>query len=329
MGILTLWVVATFNFFFLYSDAGVVSIMTPPEIVQMLRQSYGYGASRFVRYVMYLRNMFSFGIVPPYFGWSTYHNEFVAEGLARTLPVTLMLIGTSLVIMITVGVIIGAIVASRRGTKLDVALTASSIITWCIPTFVVQMFTIVLLLKILWDNGIRVISLSFSYPTLVGQPDFVWWLIVYSRLLLPIFTLVITGLAYWVLMTRNLLLETLTEDYIVTARAKGLSESRVVFKHGFKSIYPQIVTMIALSLPGLITGSIVTEWIFGIDGIGRYFFYTVRTAEGIQITFLDSAALQAVIFVFTTLIVLFNIAADLIYNFMDPRIRMGARPRAH
>lgn len=325
--IITLWLTATFNFVFLYSEAGIIGLGTPPEIVQLLREGYGYGGSPLLKYFKYLQSMFTFGVVSPYFGWSFWHSEFVATGIARVLPVTLLLIGSALLITITLGIFLGAYATTKRGKKIDVVLTASSIFTWCIPTFVFQSLVIVLVLKILWDNGIHLIRLTFSYPTLIGQPDFLFWLQVWWRLLLPILTMVAGELAYWIFMTRNLLLDTLTEDYIVTARAKGVSESKVVFKHGFRSIYPQIATMIMLSLPTLITGSIMTELIFGIDGIGRYFLYTFRTGEGMTITIIDSQALQAVIFIYATLIVAFSVVADIVYGFIDPRIRVGERPQ--
>ncbi|UCE96032.1 MAG: ABC transporter permease [Candidatus Bathyarchaeota archaeon] len=295
---------------------------TEPHIMRMLSESYGVYDPPHIQYLKYLRVMFSFGVVPPYFGWSTVHHEFVAQGLYWRLPITLLLLGTALAVQMIIGILLGVFAASRRGKKLDVAAIGVSIITWCIPAFVLQLLAILLFSFIMWETGIEIFSISFFPPPFV-EHDLAWWLQVLWELTLPILTLVVTGFAYWVLMTRNTLIDALTQDYVVTARAKGLSERQVLFKHAFKSIHPQIATMIAFSLPSLVTGSIVTEYIFGIEGIGKYFL-RLFWREGMVIVILDSAATAAVFFIYATLIVVCNLIVDLIYGILDPRIRISA-----
>ncbi|UCE95250.1 MAG: ABC transporter permease, partial [Candidatus Bathyarchaeota archaeon] len=208
---------------------------------------------------------------------------------------------------------------------LDVTIVASSILTWCVPTFVLQLLAILFFGSILWERGIRIFPTAYAPPSFV-EHNFAWWLQVYAQLSLPILTLVLTGFAYWVLMTRNTLIDALTNDYVTTARAKGLSENRILFKHAFKSIHPQIATMIAFSLPSLVTGSIITEYIFGIEGIGKYFLQ-LFSFDGMVLVMADSAAVGAVFFIYANLIVFCNLAIDIIYGILDPRIRVG-EPRA-
>ena len=116
-----------------------------------------------------------------------------------------------------------------------------------------------------------------------------------------------------------MLVDALTQDYVVTARAKGLSERTVLFKHGFKSILPPIATMITLAMPGVVAGAIITETVFGIEGIGKW--YVTALNESVA----DYGVTQAVLFVIATLVVTCNLIADLLYGVLDPRIRVGAR----
>ncbi len=134
---------------------------------------------------------------------------------------------------------------------------------------------------------------------------------------MPILTLVVASFGSWALYTRSLLLDALTQDYIVTARAKGLSERTVLYRHAFRSTLPPIVTIIALAVPGVVGGAVITEWIFTIPGIGRWYLNSMLAA--------DYPVVQAVLFIYAVLMVFANLVADLLYGVLDPRIRVGVR----
>ncbi|UCE96690.1 MAG: hypothetical protein JSV51_03610, partial [Candidatus Bathyarchaeota archaeon] len=164
MSVFILWVVATFNFLFIYSPEGVLSGGTEPHILRMLSESYGTREPPHIQYVKYLQSMFSYGVVPPYFGWSVVHHEFVAQGLYWRFPVTLLLLGTALAAQMIIGIFLGIVAASRRGNKLDVTIVASSILTWCVPTFVLQLLAILFFGSILWERGIRIFPTAYAPP---------------------------------------------------------------------------------------------------------------------------------------------------------------------
>lgn len=323
ISIFILWLVATINFFLIHlpSAGGTLEnlqVYAPERVRRMIQESYGYFDVLIVSYLKYLRSMFTFGIIPPYFGWSAMHHEFVAEGLARRLPITLMLLGSGLAGSMILGIVIGVFVASRRGTKMESLVVYSALTSWSIPPFVLQVVAIFFVGKILGRQT------AFVIPPFVAH-DLGWWLEIYRQLTLPILTLVLTGVGYWLMMTRNLALEALTQQFMVTARAKGLSDRKMLFKHAFKSIQPQIATMVALSLPSLVTGSFITEFIFGIPGVAYYYIESFMVNSMI-VTIVDAAVAEAVFFLFAFLLILFNLITDLIYCLLDPRIRVGARP---
>ncbi|NIP66594.1 ABC transporter permease subunit [Candidatus Bathyarchaeota archaeon] len=133
----------------------------------------------------------------------------------------------------------------------------------------------------------------------------------------PVTTLILLGFGSWALYTRNLIVDALTEDYIVTAKAKGVKERAVLYKHAFRSILPPIATMIAMSIPGLVTGAVITESIFGWPGIGQWYITALNTG--------NHPVTQAVLYNYAFLMILANLMSDVLYGFLDPRIRVGQR----
>lgn len=134
---------------------------------------------------------------------------------------------------------------------------------------------------------------------------------------LPVITIVVSGFGSWALYTRNMMIDALTEDFITTARAQGFSERIVLFRHAFKSILPPIATMITLAIPGIVTGAIITEYLFSWPGIGRWYIDALMKG--------DYPVVQAVMYQYSVIMISCNLIADLIYGFLDPRIRVGMR----
>jgi peptide/nickel transport system permease protein len=289
----------------------------------MIRTSYGWGEPIIIQYAKYLKNMFTFGLAPPYFGWSRYDRQFVASGLSWRLPITVFLLTTSLTGAMILGITLGTFAASQRRTKRDVGTTAISLWTWGIPLFFVQLMAIAFFGRILRDfYGIKIFSTTYNPPRFTG--DLAWFMGTAAQLTLPILTMILTAFGSWTLYTRNLLTDSLTQDYINTARAKGLSNRKILYSHAFRSILPPISTMITRAIPTIVTGSMITEIIFGINGIGSWYIKSIQVEE-VTIHFIDPPVVQAVFFIFAALVVTLNLIADLSYGILDPRIRIGKR----
>jgi peptide/nickel transport system permease protein len=323
VAIMILWVVATLNFIiFVVSPGDPVRYLLNPGMKQeqkeLIYYYYGLREGWGVRYVKYLANMFSYGIVPPYFGYSFETRTTVASEMSWRLGITLFLLGAPMIGRIILGIPIGMFAASKRGTKTDVAIMGSALFTWGVPIFFIELLAILLFSWLLMFHGIYVFPLAglTSVPAPTGlalYANMAW------HLTLPMLCLVLAGLGSWALYTRNLLIDALTQDYVVTARAKGVSERAILFKHAFKSILPPIATMITLAVPGVVTGAIITETVFGIEGIGKWYIHALGTSVA------DYPVVQAVLFIFATLVIICNLIADLLYGVLDPRIRVGTR----
>ncbi|MDH5782306.1 MAG: ABC transporter permease [Candidatus Bathyarchaeota archaeon] len=284
-----------------------------PEMRDIVENTFGFNQSMSTRYLKYLQSMFTWN-----FGFSFMTMLPVSGEMSWRLVNTVLLLGSALVATIMVGIPIGILAASRRGTKVDVFAIGSGIFAWGVPTFFIQLLALLLLsyYSYVWF-GFSI----FPHGKMTSVPPpadaFGYMADVGWHLALPLITLVVAGFGSWALYTRNLLLDALTQDYIVTARAKGLSERTVLYRHAFRSTLPPIVTMITLAVPGIVTGAIITEFVFSWPGIGQW--YITALLNG------DYPVVQAVIFVYTVLMVLANIVADLLYGVLDPRIRVGVR----
>lgn len=321
VSIFVLWVVASLNFVIFQVVSPVspentflpVTLDVPQSVRDHLRDIFGLNDTLQVRYAKYVRNMFTFD-----FGVSFKSQKAVVGEMAIRLPATLLLLGTALVGNIIVGIPLGVLAASRRGSKLDVAAIGSGLFTWGVPVFYLQLLGMLLFCYfwLVWfGSSLFPLRGLYSIPAptnpLMFMGDVAW------HLALPVLCLVVGGFGSWALYTRNVLLDALTQDYIVTARAKGLSQRTVLYRHAFRSTLPPIVTVITLSIPGIITGAMITEYIFTLPGIGQWYFSALNSG--------DFPVLQAVLFIYAVLTISCNLIADFLYGVLDPRIRVGAR----
>lgn len=319
LAFVTLFTVATLNFliFQVFSPYDPFTmILDPnftPEVKEILMKQYGLDQPLNIRYLKYIQGMFTWN-----FGWSFLSKRPVMEEMTPRLANTILLLGSSLVATIIVGIPIGILAASRRGTKLDVLAIGSGLLTWGVPIFFIQllfMFFFCSWIKITYDIRLFPVAGMTDVPppedALHYMADVAW------HLSGPLITLVLASFGSWALYTRNMLLDALTQDYVVTARAKGLSERTVLYRHAFRSALPPVVTMIALSIPSIVTGAMITEYIFSWPGIGRWYLYSLNSG--------DYPVVQSVLFIYALLTILANIVADILYGFLDPRIRVGQR----
>lgn len=308
-GLITLFIILTVNFVIFRIMPGdpislVISPEFTPEMRQLLMKQFGLDQPLPTQYVLYLKNMLTFN-----FGRSFYDRQPVLDELLDRLPNTLMLLGTAFVLNVFIGITLGLQMAAKQGTRLETAITGISLFLNAMPAFFVGL---VLLLIFGYYWPIFPIRGTMSVP-----PPTEFWDIVVDRihhLVLPVAAVVLSGYGSWYLYTRNNIVGALTQDYILTARAKGLTNREVLYRHAFRSVLPPIVTLVFLSLPGLITGAVITEQIFSLYGVGRYLIEaTLRH---------DYPVVQGAFFIIALAVLVCNFLADLVYGLVDPRIRL-------
>lgn len=318
ISLLVLYIIASLNFvlFQVVAPIDYVSTIVDPNMTQeqrdMLRREFGLDQSYPVRYAVYLKNMFTWT-----FGLSFANRMPVSRELSWRLPNSILLLGTAQVAIILVGIPLGILAGSKRGSKTDVTVTGSGLFAWGVPTFYIQLLFMLFFCYYLFIwFGVRVpVGNIMSWPPpknpIVRIAD------VANHLALPVLTLVVASFGGWALYVRNMMIDALTQDYIVTARAKGLKERTVLYKHAFRSTLPPIVTMIAMAVPGIVTGAMITEYIFSLPGIGQWYLSSLLAG--------DYPVVQAVLYIYAVLMIAANLFSDLVYGVLDPRIRVGMR----
>jgi peptide/nickel transport system permease protein len=232
----------------------------------------------------------------------------VAEVLASKLWNTVLLIGLGQVLAIVLGVLLGLLAGWKRKTPIDVGALSFSLVAWAIPTF--WLGIILLAAGSAWlglpTAGI-VSPENTGKPLLSVLPDLA------RHLLMPTLTLTIVYLGEYMLIMRSSIIEVLGEDYILTAKAKGMSNWQVLRRHALRNAMLPLVTMIALNLGFVVSGAIYVETVFSYDGLGRLF----QTALVKQ----DYPLLQGAFMLLAVSVIVANLAADLLYTVLDPRVK--------
>ncbi|MGC9164481.1 MAG: ABC transporter permease [Thermoprotei archaeon] len=261
---------------------------------------------------------FSWRVLTFNFGISWYQegdtNDITTLILQR-LPNTLILFGTATIMTVIIGVLLGTRVAMKPGSLSDKSVIISGLIGWSFASWWVGMLLIYVfgyLLK--YYTG-------FGFPTggTTSQPaptnPFLYTLDLLWHLILPVSALVLVSYGGWALQTRNLLINIFTEDYIITAKAKGLPDRRILYGHALKNAAPPIITLIALALAGTFGGAIITEAVFNWNGMGTLYWNAILNG--------DIPVVMALFYISTILLVLANFIADLLYGIFDPRVKVG------
>ena len=339
-GLLLLIILLNFAIFKAMPGDPVAFLMTPwsketPAARQaqedQLRRMWGFNEPFEVQLVKYVRNLLSFQL-----GIEFLSRRPIGEIVSQKIPYTLLLLGGSTIISIIVGIFWGIAVIQRRGGIFDSGSVMSSLVVGSLPTFWIGLILLLLFFSTLhlfpnagafprdWAGAWPVVwtssnSSSPSALNVIFSINFQNLLTLiggYLRhLTLPLFTLTIFNVGGWLLLTRATMLETITEDYVVTARAKGLRERTVLFKHALKNASLPIITSAALSFGFILTGAIITETVFTYPGLGYWTW--------ISIQFLDYQVLMAVFYIISLCVIVANVVADLLYGIIDPRIKYG------
>jgi peptide/nickel transport system permease protein len=237
----------------------------------------------------------------------------VMDKVAERIPITLGLNVLELVIIFSVAVPLGILSATRQYSFFDKSMTLFVFVGFATPDFWLALLLMILFgVQLGWlpISGLR--SLNFEYLAPLAQ---VWDFL--SHLILPILVAAFGGLAYLSRLMRGSLLEVVRQDYIRTARAKGLPERDVIYKHAVRNAVIPVVTLLGLMLPGLLGGSVFIETVFSIPGMGQLFVQSAFSR--------DEPVLMALIVIGASLSLVGNILADISYGLVDPRIRVSGR----
>lgn len=281
-----------------------------PEELERMKELFGLDKPLHERYLTYIWNMLTWNFGQSKIGGGTP----VADQILERLPNTLILMGTAEIISIIVGVLLGVIVAYKRGSTLDTTIVTGSLLTYSVPIFFIGWLIIFLFaIQLGW------FPLSGTVPREWGRSPpsniFEYLLGRISCLALPTLTLFLFTVGGWILLTRAVVLECITEDYVITARAKGLKERTVLYRHVLKNASLPIVTSIALTFGFLISGAIITETLFSYNGMGLLIWNALHPP--------DLPVLQAVFYIIALCVIIANFIADMLYGILDPRIKYG------
>ncbi|WP_426937073.1 ABC transporter permease [Brevibacterium sp. LE-L] len=276
--------------------------MSPAQIAE-LRSQYGLDKPVIVQFWDYL-----VGIVTGDLGESYVYRKSVSSLIGDYLGPTLLLTATAAVIAIALGLWLGQLSAWRRNSLFDKLASSTSLVFWSVPTFWLGLILLMIFggtLQWLPTGGMITPGLDPWSPA--GIID------VIKHLILPVISLVAVVYAQFLMVMRASLLEEMNEDYLTTARAKGLNEDEVRRRHAVPNALLPTVTVVFLHIGGLIAGAVTVEAVFSWPGLGKLTFEAIRGP--------DLPLLQGTFVVFSAIIILMNLAADIVYRFLDPRVR--------
>jgi peptide/nickel transport system permease protein len=284
-----------------------------PEIIEANRRRLGLDLPVWQQYWEFLKGLFigrtygsgtqTFACDAPCLGYSFKRGEEVTVLIKDRFPATLWLALGAFVLWITVGVSVGIYAALRRGKWQDKTVMSISLVGYSLPSFFIGLILLYFVV-LRWQ--------LLPYPSYVSP--FENPVQFFQTMLLPWIVLAILYAAFYMRLTRNQMLDTLGEDYIRTARAKGLPERVVIRKHGLRAGLTPIVTAAGLDLAGLLGGAIITEAIFSLPGLGALAISSVVDA--------DLPLIVGITLVTATFIIVANLIVDLLYAVIDPRVRL-------
>ena len=270
----------------------------PPEVRQNILHQFGLDEPIPIRYVKWA-TAFAQGN----WGYSFASRTSVSGLLLQRLPTDLWVVGSAYLVAILFAIPIGVLSAVKQYSLFDQIATTGAFIGFSLPTF----FTGVLLIIIF---SVRLHWLPFIYNVQVHDP-----LGMLRQGVMPVAVLALFQSAGLMRFVRSSMLDNVGQDYVRTARAKGLRERVVIIRHVLRNGLVPVVTLLALGLPAVFTGAVVTEQIFRVPGIGSLLIASIQNS--------DTPVVMAVTFVYAILVVVFNLVADVIYGLLDPRIRYG------
>jgi len=299
---------------------GNLPLTIPPEVREQIREALGANDPFLIKYVKWLKQ---FWLVEPLnfietltgiqftgseqrariYSWQT--RSPVMDLVVERLPQTLWVVGTAYLLAVVIAVPIGVLSAYKQYSIFDQVGTFLSMIGYSLPTFFTGLlFIIIFSVKLRWFPMI--------YDTTLKVTDVSSFMVQLKQMAMPVLVLTLFSTAQISRFTRSSMLENLSQDYVRTARSKGLSERGVVVRHALRNSLIPVVTLVALGIPGIFQGAIITEQIFRVNGLGQLLILHIQSG--------DLPMVQTLTFIFAVLIVIFNLVADVLYALLDPRI---------
>jgi peptide/nickel transport system permease protein len=275
----------------------------PPEVREALRIKFGMDDPILVRYLHWLVAMLHGD-----WGFSFASRVDVDTLILQRIPTTLYVVGTAQLLALAVALPIGVYAAMRPYSLFDQFANTFAFIGFSLPTF----FTGLLLILIF---SVNLGWLPFVYRADINATGWQWYWEYIKQAIMPVAVLGQFQAASYTRYVRSAVLDVIKLDYVTTARAKGIGERKVIVKHVVRNALIPVVTLVALQMPTVFGGAIITEQIFRIPGIGSLLISAILAN--------DTPVIMAVTFVFACLVVLFNLLADIIYGWLDPRISYG------
>lgn len=301
------------------SPMSEIPLTVPPEVRLKMIEALGADQPVLVRYVLWLRQFF--WVEPAYLidGWlgtslagdeqrilSWQSRAPVFTVIGQRIPQTLTVIGTAYLVAVAIAVPIGIYSAYRQYSLFDQFGTLVAMIGFSVPTFFTgTLFIIIFAVWLGW--------FPTKYDTTLQVTDWASFKLQLRQMAMPVMVLGLANAAAISRYMRSSMLENMGQDYVRTARAKGMPERTVVLKHVLRNSMIPVVTVIALGIPSIFGGAIITENLFGVNGIGAALIGAIHAN--------DLPMVQTLAFIFAVLIVSFNLIADVLYGFLDPRIR--------
>ncbi len=273
----------------------------PPEVRENIRRSLGLDQPAPIRYVKWLT-----AVIRGDWGFSFASRMPVLDLIAQRLPQTLQVAGLAYVIGLVIAIPVGIISAVRQYSIFDNIATTFAFVGFSVPAFFTgTLFILVFSINLGW--------FPFIFDSMLKVTDFESARKMLLQLALPVSVLAVQQFGQLARFMRSAMLDNLPLDYVRTARAKGLAERMVVLRHVLRNSMIPVVTLIALSIPTIFGGAIITETLFRVNGIGALLISSINAN--------DTPVVMAITFIFAILTVFFNLVADLLYGVLDPRVR--------
>lgn len=294
MQVIPVLLIITFIVFVLVYVAGdpvtlMLSEDATAEQIASLREALGLNKPFYVQYGIFLMNM-----LQGEFGRSFTYDQDALTIVLERLPKTLLLGGVSVAFAILVSIPLGILSATRKNTLLDLFITGFSVLSKAMPNF--------------WQAIMSILILAVIFPIFPVSGSGSW-----KHLVLPALTLGGGAAAEMTRLIRSSMIEVLGQDYIRTARSKGLSNFLVTYRHAFKNCLIPVITVMATQISGIVGGALITETIFAWPGMGQLLVNAINIR--------DMSIVQAVVFISALAIILMNFLADMTYRLIDPRIK--------
>ncbi|MDQ7025493.1 MAG: ABC transporter permease [Anaerolineae bacterium] len=301
---------------------GQLPLTIPPEVREQIREALGVNDPFMIKYVKWLRQFLineplnilenatgmTFGDSEGrlrYISWQT--RSPIVDLIGQRWGQTFLVVGSAYVLGIMIAIPIGVISAYKQYSLFDQVGTFFAMVGFSVPTFFTGlMFIVFFSVKLKWFPSIYDTTLQVSFN------DFDSIVTQFKQMVMPMTVLGLFYMAQISRFTRSAMLDNLHQDYIRTARSKGLNERKVVLGHALRNSLIPVVTLITLGIPGIFQGAVITEQIFRINGLGQLLIIAIQGG--------DLPTVQSLTFIFAVLIVVFNIVADVLYALLDPRV---------